>query len=73
MYAAILEQLNFNYSGPDSTNLLMCHNKFLVKNLVKDIVKVPFGYSVQKMEDIEKAKNIKYPAIVKLNSEGSSN
>ena len=29
VYAAILEQFNFNYTGPDSTNLLICHNKFI--------------------------------------------
>ena len=34
VYGAILEQFKYNYSGPDSTNLLMCHNKFLVKNLL---------------------------------------
>ena len=72
VYGAILEQLNQNYSGPDSTNLLICHNKFLVKNLVKDIADVPFGYAVKKLEDVKKIKNIAYPVIVKLNSEGSS-
>ena len=70
VYGAILEQLNQNYSGPDSTNLLICHNKFLVKNLVKDIADVPFGYAVKKLEDVKKIKNIAYPVIVKLNSEG---
>ncbi len=72
VYGAILEQLGYNYSGPDSTNLLMCHNKFLVKNLIKEFTKVPFGYSIQKIEDLESLKDIKYPVIVKLNSEGSS-
>ena len=72
VYGAILEQLGYNYSGPDSTNLLMCHNKFLVKNLIKDFTKVPFGYSIQKIEDLKKIDDIKYPIIVKLNSEGSS-
>lgn len=72
VYAAILEQLEFNYSGPDSTNLLICHNKFLAKNLVKDITKVPYGYIVRNLNDIERLKNIQYPVMVKLNSEGSS-
>ena len=72
VYGAILEQLGYNYSGPDSTNLLMCHNKFLVKNLIKEFTKVPFGNSIQKIEDLESLKEIKYPVIVKLNSEGSS-
>ena len=69
---AILEQFNINYSGPDSTNLLMCHNKFLVKNLVSNICNTPNGYSIAKLDDIKKLKDIKYPVIVKLNSEGSS-
>jgi D-alanine--D-alanine ligase len=72
VYAAILEQLEFNYSGPDSTNLLVCHNKFLAKNLVKDITRVPYGYIVRNLNDIERLKNIQYPVMVKLNSEGSS-
>lgn len=72
VYAAILEQLEFNYSGPDSTNLLMCHNKFLVKNLIQNICRVPFGYSIQNIEDVKRLKDIQYPVIVKLNSEGSS-
>ncbi len=72
IYAGILEQFKYNYSGPDSTNLLICHNKFLVKNLVKEIVRVPFGYSVNDKSDISKIKIHKYPVIVKLNSEGSS-
>jgi D-alanine-D-alanine ligase len=72
VYAAILEQFKYNYSGPDSTNLLMCHNKFLVKNLLKNLIDVPFGYAINNEKDIDKLKNIKYPVIVKLNSEGSS-
>lgn len=72
VYAAILEQLEFNYSGPDSTNLLICHNKFLAKTLVKDITRVPYGYIVRNLNDIERLKNIQYPVMVKLNSEGSS-
>ncbi len=72
VYAAILEQLGINYSGPDSTNLLICHNKFLVKNLVKDVCIVPIGYSIKSLADTHKLKNIKFPVIVKLNSEGSS-
>jgi len=32
VYAAILEQYKYNYSGPDSTNLLVCHNKYLSKS-----------------------------------------
>ncbi len=72
VYGAILEQFKYNYSGPDSTNLLMCHNKFLVKNLLKDYIDCPEGYSVCDEKDIELLKNIQFPVIVKLNSEGSS-
>lgn len=72
VYAAILEQLQYNYSGPDSTNLLMCHNKYLVKNILKNKFLVPFGYVITNANDLEKFKDIKYPVIVKLNSEGSS-
>lgn len=72
VYAAILEQFQINYSGPDSTNLLMCHNKILVKNLLKNFIDVPRGYGICDMIDVEKLKNISYPVIVKLNSEGSS-
>ncbi len=72
VYGAILEQFRYNYSGPDSTNLLMCHNKFLVKNLLKDYIDCPKGYSVCDKDDLESLTNIQYPVIVKLNSEGSS-
>ena len=72
VYGAILEQFKYNYSGPDSTNLLMCHNKFLVKNLLKDYIDCPKGYSICEENDIELLKDIQFPVIVKLNSEGSS-
>mgnify|MGYP000439947059 FL=1 len=72
VYAAILEQLGLNYSGPDSTNMLVCHNKFLAKKLLKDDVLVPFGYVIKNKDEIKILSNIKFPVIVKLNSEGSS-
>ena len=72
VYAAILEQLGLNYSGPDSTNMLVCHNKFLAKKLLKDDVLVPFGYVIKNKDEIKIFSNIKFPVIVKLNSEGSS-
>ncbi len=72
VYGAILEQFKYNYSGPDSTNLLMCHNKFLVKNLLKNYIDCPKGYSVCEKDDIDSLNNIQFPVIVKLNSEGSS-
>ena len=72
VYAAILEQLGLNYSGPDSTNMLVCHNKFLAKKLLKDDVLVPFGYVIKNKDEIKFLSNIKFPIIVKLNSEGSS-
>lgn len=72
VYAAILEQLGFNYSGPDSTNLLMCHNKFLIKNLLINCINVPKGYSICNESDIDELTNVSFPMIIKLNSEGSS-
>lgn len=72
VYAAILEQLGLNYFGPDSTNMLVCHNKFLAKKLLKDDVLVPFGYVIKNKDEIKFLSNIKFPVIVKLNSEGSS-
>lgn len=71
VYAAILEQLNFNYSGPDSTNLLMCHNKILTKKLLENKISVPKGYCITNIEQIKNIK-LEFPLIVKLNSEGSS-
>lgn len=71
VYAAILEQLNYNYSGPDSTNLLICHNKILTKRLLEDKVLAPKGYCVRNLDELNKLK-INFPSIVKLNSEGSS-
>lgn len=72
VYAAILEQLGLNYSGPDSTNMLVCHNKFLAKKLLNDDVLEPFGYVIKNKDEIKILSNIKFPVIVKLNSEGSS-
>lgn len=72
VYAAILEQFNINYSGPDSTNLLICHNKFVVKQLVNNVVNVPIGYCIHSPKELDNIKSISYPLFVKLNSEGSS-
>ena len=71
VYAAILEQLNFNYSGPDSTNLLVCHNKILTKRLLENKILVPKGYCISNIEQIKNIE-LNFPVIVKLNSEGSS-
>lgn len=72
VYGAILEQIGQNYSGPDSTNMLICHNKYMSKNILKNEIKTPNGYIINALADINLIKNISYPVIVKLNSEGSS-
>lgn len=72
VYAALLEQLNINYSGPDSTNLLICHNKFLVKKLLNGYVQTPDGFVINNKTELKKTKDMVFPLIVKLNSEGSS-
>lgn len=71
VYAAILEQLNLNYSGPDSTNLLICHNKILTKRLLENKILVPRGYCITSIEQLKNVE-LSFPLIVKLNSEGSS-
>ena len=72
VYAAILEQYKYNYSGPDSTNLLVCHNKYLSKNILKNDVLVPLGYVIETEEELKNIKIESFPCIVKFNSEGSS-
>ena len=72
VYAAILEQFEYNYTGPDSTNLLICHNKSMVKKILSNYCLVPFGYSLRNVEEVGLLPEITYPVIVKLNSEGSS-
>lgn len=72
VYAAILEQYKYNYSGPDSTNLLVCHNKYLSKNILKNDILVPFGYVIENKKEIFSIDIKHYPCIVKFNSEGSS-
>ncbi len=72
VYAAIIEQYKYNYSGPDSTNLLVCHNKYLSKNILKNDILVPFGYVIENKKEIFNLDIKHYPCIVKFNSEGSS-
>lgn len=72
VYAALLEQFQFLYTGPDSTNLLICHNKSMVKKILKGKILVPNGYSIRNINDVKQDLNVNYPIIVKLNSEGSS-
>ena len=72
VYGAILEQIHQNYSGPDSTNLLICHNKFLSKNILKSIVNTPKGHVIRNISELNNIDDIQFPIIVKLNSEGSS-
>ena len=72
VHAAILEQYKYNYSGPDSTNLLVCHNKYLSKNILRNDVLVPKGYVINSVGGLNDLNIKKYPCIVKFNSEGSS-
>ena len=72
VYAALLEQFKLLYTGPDSTNLLICHNKSMVKKILKGKILVPNGYSIRNIDDVKNVLDINYPVIVKLNSEGSS-
>lgn len=73
-YPALYEQLKMKYSGPNATNLILCHNKYLTKKLLKIAsLPVPNGELVCQPDDlISIISKIKFPSIVKLNSEGSS-
>lgn len=76
VYAAILEQLDLPYCGPDSTNLLICMNKYLCKELVHKStyrINMPRHLIVRHLSEIDKLSTIDFfPVFVKLNSEGSS-
>lgn len=76
VYTAILEQLKIPYCGPDSTNLLICLNKYLCKELIQKSdskVNMPRHLIIRKISEIDKLSEIDFfPVFVKLNSEGSS-
>lgn len=75
VYAAILEQLNVRYTGPGPTELLVCHNKSLAKRLLADHgIPLPWSKLISSPSDLEAINplEVTFPAIVKLNSEGSS-
>lgn len=74
VYPALYNQLGFKFTGPDATNLLVCHNKILTKKLLCFAnILVPEGkIIVNGSMPIESFSTWTYPLIVKLNSEGSS-
>lgn len=75
VYAALYEQLGIDYCGPGPTELLICHNKTLTKNLLRQYgIPVAWGRLLTSLEDLSELKdtNLPFPIIVKLNSEGSS-
>lgn len=75
VHAAILEQLGMDYSGPGSTELLVCHNKAIAKRLLEQSgVKMAKDYVISNTDDLEALSlyALPFPLIVKLNSEGSS-
>ena len=76
VYAAILDQIGTPYCGPDSTNLLICMNKQLCKELASESgakINMPRHVIIRSMSDLEKVLDIDFsPLFVKLNSEGSS-
>ncbi len=68
----VLEFLGIRYTGSDVKTSAICMDKTLTKDILKsEGILVPEGYSVEKIDQIKKIK-IKYPAVVKPNSEGSS-
>lgn len=75
VYAALYEQMGLDYCGPGPTELLVCHNKVLAKNLLKQHeIPMAWGKLLTSPKDLSelKATEPPFPIIVKLNSEGSS-
>jgi D-alanine-D-alanine ligase len=72
-YPALYDQLHLRFCGPDATNLIICHNKVLTKNLL-NLTDLPVPRGVALTRDLVDDKQIaefNFPLIVKLNSEGS--
>lgn len=71
----LLEQIWFDYTGPGPVELINSHNKIFTKKMVNlyDIL-TPNWFIVKNPEHFEHIllKDIRFPLIVKLNSEGSS-
>lgn len=74
-YPALCEQLGIPFTGPEASDLLICHNKAITKKLLMNSsVPMAWGKLLCSKDDLEnlKSENVPYPLIVKLNSEGSS-
>lgn len=75
LYAALYEQLGMDYCGPGPTELLVCHNKILTKNLLRQHeIPMAWGKLITSPKDLSELRgtDLPFPIIVKLNSEGSS-
>lgn len=72
-YPSLYDQLGYKFTGPDSTNLLICHNKYLSKVLLeKQGVPTTHPILINNLGELKNIKkNLKYPLFVKYNSEGS--
>ncbi|MDR2077829.1 MAG: hypothetical protein LBP39_02580 [Rickettsiales bacterium] len=77
VYSALLEQMEYKYTGPGPTELIITHDKQLTKMLLrKQRICMPWEFVVANREDIHKLSQqnceFNYPLIVKHNTEGSS-
>lgn len=75
VHPAICDQLGIPYTGPNASNLVICHNKATTKKLLAG-ANIPLAWShlIRSYHDLEmlKQSDTPFPLIVKLNSEGSS-
>lgn len=72
-FAALLEQLGIPYTGPGPIDLMICQDKIFTKSLLKLAhCPVPDGFVVQNSKFLLDNPKLKFPLIVKPNTEGSS-
>ncbi|MDY6400278.1 MAG: ATP-grasp domain-containing protein [Synergistales bacterium] len=73
LFPALLEFYNIPFVGTDAYGLSLSLNKFHTK-LIAEYYEIPIPKFelISRLEDIEKTASLKYPLIVKPNSEGSS-
>lgn len=73
LFPALLEFYNIPFVGTDAYGLSLSLNKFHTK-LIAEYYEIPIPKFelINGLEDIEKTASLKYPLIVKPNSEGSS-
>ena len=73
IFPALLEFFNIPFVGTDAYGLSLSLNKFHTKLIAQHYgIQTPKFKFIEKYEDINNAYSLKYPVVVKPNSEGSS-